>query len=137
MQCRAVEKALVAGHTKLVMLESPTNPRMQICDIATLTQMAHQVCCTALYACCVLLVLYSLHFHLCLLCLACVLFILPSALHVTAACFVLSWQGLWLPCEVMNAVKLCSWAAFKSDSRQLYCVLCYAFAYTEHALMAW
>ncbi|DBA93011.1 TPA: hypothetical protein ACH3X2_003352 [Trebouxia sp. C0005] len=40
---RAVEKALVAGHTKLVMLESPTNPRMQICDIATLTQMAHQV----------------------------------------------------------------------------------------------
>ncbi|KAL0053543.1 hypothetical protein WJX82_007378 [Trebouxia sp. C0006] len=40
---RAVEKVLVAGHTKLLMLESPTNPRMQICDIATLTQMAHQV----------------------------------------------------------------------------------------------
>ncbi|KAL0024689.1 hypothetical protein WJX77_009297 [Trebouxia sp. C0004] len=40
---RAVEKALVAGHTKLLMLESPTNPRMQICDITTLTQMAHQV----------------------------------------------------------------------------------------------
>ena len=50
MQCRAVEKALVAGHTKLLMLESPTNPRMQICDIATLTQMAHQVCCASLYA---------------------------------------------------------------------------------------
>lgn len=39
---RAVEKALVPGHTKLLMLESPTNPRMQICDIATLTRMAHQ-----------------------------------------------------------------------------------------------
>lgn len=41
--CRAVEEALRAGHTKLLMLESPTNPRMQICDIATLTKMAHQV----------------------------------------------------------------------------------------------
>ena len=81
MQCRAVEKALVAGHTKLLMLESPTNPRMQICDIATLTQMAHQVCCASLYACCVLLVLC----------------ILPSVLHVTAACFVVSWQVWWLP----------------------------------------
>lgn len=44
--CRAVEEALRAGHTKLLMLESPTNPRMQICDIATLTKMAHQVSCT-------------------------------------------------------------------------------------------
>ena len=40
---RAVEAALRAEHTKLLMLESPTNPRMQICDIATLTKMAHQV----------------------------------------------------------------------------------------------
>jgi len=81
MKCRAVEKALVAGHTKLLMLESPTNPRMQICDIATLTQMAHQVCCASLCACCALFVLCSV----------------PSALHFTAACFVLSWQVLWLP----------------------------------------
>ena len=74
MKCRAVEKALVAGHTKLLMLESPTNPRMQICDIATLTQMAHQVCSASLYRCYALLVLCNL----------------PSALHITAACFVLS-----------------------------------------------
>ena len=50
MDCRAVEKALVQGHTKLLMLESPTNPRMQICDIATLTRMAHQVCLPSLQA---------------------------------------------------------------------------------------
>jgi len=81
LKCRAVEKALVAGHTKLLMLESPTNPRMQICDIATLTQMAHQVCCASLSASYALLVPCSL----------------PSALHVSAACFVLSWQILWLP----------------------------------------
>ncbi len=56
MECRAVEKALVAGHTKLLMLESPTNPRMQICDIATLTQMAHQVGCASLSASYALLV---------------------------------------------------------------------------------
>lgn len=41
--CRAVANALRPGHTKVLMLESPTNPRMQICDIATLTKMAHQV----------------------------------------------------------------------------------------------
>ena len=41
--CRAVEAALVPGHTRLLMLESPTNPRMQICDIQTLTQLAHKV----------------------------------------------------------------------------------------------
>lgn len=81
MKCRAVEKALVAGHTKLLMLESPTNPRMQICDIATLTHMAHQVCSASLYPCCALLVLC----------------ILPSVSHSTAACFVLSWKVLWLP----------------------------------------
>ena len=50
--CRAVEKALRAGHTKLLMLESPTNPRMQICDIATLTKMAHQVGSSPFASCC-------------------------------------------------------------------------------------
>ena len=74
MKCRAVEKALVAGHTKLLMLESPTNPRMQICDIVTLTQMAHQVCSASLHPCCALFVLC----------------ILPSAFHFTAACLVVS-----------------------------------------------
>jgi hypothetical protein len=32
-RCRAVKAAIIPGKTKLVMLESPTNPRMQICDI--------------------------------------------------------------------------------------------------------
>lgn len=40
---RAFRGALIPGHTKLVMLESPTNPRMQICDIAALTAIAHEV----------------------------------------------------------------------------------------------
>ena len=40
---RAVRAALIPGRTKLVMLESPTNPRMQICDIATLSAIAHEV----------------------------------------------------------------------------------------------
>lgn len=34
---------MVPGKTKLVMLESPTNPRMNICDIAGLTAIAHEV----------------------------------------------------------------------------------------------
>lgn len=36
----AVRAAIVPGKTKLVMLESPTNPRMQICDIAAIAKMA-------------------------------------------------------------------------------------------------
>ena len=41
--CRAVRGALIPGRTKLLMLESPTNPRMQICDIAALSATAHEV----------------------------------------------------------------------------------------------
>ncbi|KAK9829409.1 hypothetical protein WJX72_005673 [[Myrmecia] bisecta] len=39
---RAVEAAILPGRTKLVMLESPTNPRMQICDIKALVDIAHK-----------------------------------------------------------------------------------------------
>ncbi|KAJ9512528.1 hypothetical protein QJQ45_018970 [Haematococcus lacustris] len=44
----AVRRAVVPGRTKLIMVESPTNPRMQICDIAALAALAHSVgalCC--------------------------------------------------------------------------------------------
>ncbi|PRW56037.1 cystathionine beta-lyase [Chlorella sorokiniana] len=37
----AVRGAIVPGRTRLVMLESPTNPRMQICDIQAICEMAH------------------------------------------------------------------------------------------------
>ncbi|KAL6780399.1 METC1 [Auxenochlorella protothecoides x Auxenochlorella symbiontica] len=37
----AVIAALRPGRTKLLMLESPTNPRLQICDIAALSRAAH------------------------------------------------------------------------------------------------
>ena len=37
----AVKDAIIPGKTKLVMLESPTNPRMQICDIAAIVKIAH------------------------------------------------------------------------------------------------
>lgn len=30
------------GNVKLVMLESPTNPRMQICDIKVISKLAHE-----------------------------------------------------------------------------------------------
>lgn len=30
-----------AGKTAVVMVESPTNPRMQICDIAAIADIAH------------------------------------------------------------------------------------------------
>lgn len=43
MSCRGLRQAIIPGKTKLVMLESPTNPRMQICDIAALTAIAHEV----------------------------------------------------------------------------------------------
>lgn len=36
-----MKEALRPGRTKLVMLESPTNPRMQICDIAAISKLAH------------------------------------------------------------------------------------------------
>ena len=36
-----MQAAIVPGKTKLVMLESPTNPRMQICDVAAIAAMAH------------------------------------------------------------------------------------------------
>lgn len=36
--CRAVRAAIRPGQTALVMLESPTNPRMQICDIKAICQ---------------------------------------------------------------------------------------------------
>ena len=41
--CRALRRALKPGQTRLVMLESPTNPRMQICDISRLTELSHEV----------------------------------------------------------------------------------------------
>lgn len=39
----AVAKAIIPGKTKLVMLESPTNPRMQVCDIKRICEMAKDV----------------------------------------------------------------------------------------------
>lgn len=39
---RAVMAAIQPGKTRLVMLESPTNPRMQICDIKAICAMAHE-----------------------------------------------------------------------------------------------
>lgn len=39
----AVKAAILPGKTKLVMLESPTNPRMQICDIKAISEMAKAV----------------------------------------------------------------------------------------------
>ncbi len=41
--CRAVQAAIQPGCTTLVMLESPTNPRMQICDLKALIDIAHEV----------------------------------------------------------------------------------------------
>lgn len=38
----AVRAAIQPGKTALVMLESPTNPRMQICDIKAICQIAHE-----------------------------------------------------------------------------------------------
>ncbi|KAL4442966.1 hypothetical protein ABPG77_008457 [Micractinium sp. CCAP 211/92] len=38
----AVRAAIRPGKTALVMLESPTNPRMQICDIKAICQIAHE-----------------------------------------------------------------------------------------------
>lgn len=40
--CRATRRAIIPGKTKLVIVESPTNPRMQICDIAAIAAMAKQ-----------------------------------------------------------------------------------------------
>lgn len=37
----AVRNAIIPGKTKMLMLETPTNPRMQICDIAQLSKIAH------------------------------------------------------------------------------------------------
>jgi cysteine-S-conjugate beta-lyase len=37
----AVRNAIIPGKTKMLMLETPTNPRMQICDIAELSKIAH------------------------------------------------------------------------------------------------
>eukprot|EP00879_Flechtneria_rotunda_P019986 GHRR01021013.1.p1 GENE.GHRR01021013.1~~GHRR01021013.1.p1 ORF type:complete len:769 (+),score=330.87 GHRR01021013.1:305-2611(+) len=37
----AVKAALIPGKTQLVMLESPTNPRMQVCDIRAIVAAAH------------------------------------------------------------------------------------------------
>ena len=39
----AVKKAIVPGKTRLVMLESPTNPRMQICDVKAICDYARSV----------------------------------------------------------------------------------------------
>ena len=36
-----VRNAIIPGKTKMLMLETPTNPRMQICDIAELSKIAH------------------------------------------------------------------------------------------------
>ena len=49
--CRAFKEALKPGETRLVMLESPTNPRMQICDIRTLARISHEVSQSSTVAC--------------------------------------------------------------------------------------
>lgn len=36
----ATKRAIIPGRTKLVLVESPTNPRMQVCDIAAIAKMA-------------------------------------------------------------------------------------------------
>ncbi|GMH42840.1 hypothetical protein BSKO_10759 [Bryopsis sp. KO-2023] len=41
LDLKAVEEVLKKGNISLVMLESPTNPRMQICDIRAISKMAH------------------------------------------------------------------------------------------------
>ena len=41
---------LLPGHARLVMLESPTNSRMQICNIRTLVDLSHEVQSTYLHA---------------------------------------------------------------------------------------
>ena len=38
-----VREAIITGRTKMVMLESPTNPRMQICDIKRICEYAKSV----------------------------------------------------------------------------------------------
>lgn len=40
---RAIRAAIRPGMTKFVFLESPTNPRMQVCDIRAISQIAHEV----------------------------------------------------------------------------------------------
>lgn len=40
--CSAVKKVMQPGRTKLLMLESPTNPRMQVCNLKALTEIAHE-----------------------------------------------------------------------------------------------
>mmetsp|Transcript_23245 Transcript_23245/g.64221 ORF Transcript_23245/g.64221 Transcript_23245/m.64221 type:complete len:507 (+) Transcript_23245:85-1605(+) len=40
---QAVKAAIIPGKTKLVMVESPTNPRMRICDIKAISDLAHEV----------------------------------------------------------------------------------------------
>lgn len=45
---RAVRRGIIPGRTRLVMVESPTNPRMQICDIraiAAIARAAGAICC--------------------------------------------------------------------------------------------
>jgi cystathionine beta-lyase len=45
---RAVRRGIVPGRTTLVIVESPTNPRMQICDIkaiAEISRAAGAICC--------------------------------------------------------------------------------------------
>eukprot|EP00775_Hariotina_reticulata_P013490 gene13490-13615_t len=37
----AVRAAIIPGKTQLVMVESPTNPRMQVCDVRAIVQVAH------------------------------------------------------------------------------------------------
>jgi len=44
----AVKAGIIPGKTKLVIVESPTNPRMQICDIRAIAEMARAagaICC--------------------------------------------------------------------------------------------
>ena len=36
-----MEAGIVPGRTKLVLVESPTNPRMQVCDIRAIADIAH------------------------------------------------------------------------------------------------
>jgi cystathionine beta-lyase len=40
---KKVQGAIIPGKTKLIMLESPTNPRMQVCDIKAICDLAKSV----------------------------------------------------------------------------------------------
>ncbi len=42
--CREVEAAFIPGRTRLLMLETPTNPKLDVCDIRGCCAIARKVC---------------------------------------------------------------------------------------------